>query len=830
MKQIRLLILFLSITQITFAQQNGTLSGTITDKSTGQTLPGANVYIEDKTVGATTDIEGNYRLMNIPAGTYNLIIQFIGYESVKQQIIITPGASLVIDAQMTTDAIGVEEVIVTAQMLGQKKAINQQLNSDAIVNVVSSDKIKELPDVNAAEAIGRLPGISLIRNGGEASRVVLRGLSPSLTSVTINGVKVPASSANDRSVDLSIISPDLLSNIEVFKSPTADMDGDAIAGIVNLGVTKAQLKPQATFRLYSGYNGLKEEFGNYKGTADLSKRFFNDKFGVIAKANYEKINRSYESVGMTYDTDDSTQFLVDDLSLTNNETTLNRFGSELQLDYQYKTGYVNGQGFYSQRSSDSKNWDNTISNGQSVEHTPSHTKADIKTWQGMLSGKQNMPWMEIDWVLARSNTNNDNYYDVRLQIVEANGVEQTAAPKTPQELFAKRLYNYSSAWIHRYYYEPGLNDQVSNTAAVNFKIDYNIGSKIGGFIKFGAKYKGDDREREVNHQIQNWYYLQSQARSKAVELWPYPMVLGGNTGNMLMIDNFYTDGKPLSIWNGEYAIRPNLNMNIVDEWHTYQQSTLAPQFEKTYLNYTVNEKVTAGYVMAKLNYSNWLTFIPGIRYEYSDNTYGGVISSLDNTGVFGNAVDTTTYQQYGEWLPSFHLKLMPIEWMDIRLSAVKTIARPNYNMVTPRANINISDGNLSRGNPQLKHAEAWSYDGMVSFYTNKYGLFTVGGFYKAFDNYFTNTQRVMSKEEAASLGYPAAEFNVREDYVNFDKSKVYGFEIDMQTNFAYLPAPFNNVVLNFNVTRLYSETYQPLYTKVLKNIGTSTRPKWVVDY
>jgi len=271
-------------------------------------------------------------------------------------------------------------------------------------------------------------------------------------------------------------------------------------------------------------------------------------------------------------------------------------------------------------------------------------------------------------------------------------------------------------------------------------------------------------------------------------------------------------------------------MNIVDEWHTYQQSTLAPQYEKTYLNYTVNEKVTAGYVMAKLNYSNWLTFIPGIRYEYSDNAYGGFISSLDNTGVFGNVIDTTTYQQYGEWLPSFHLKLTPIEWMDIRLSAVKTIARPNYNMVTPRANINISDGNLSRGNPQLKHAEAWSYDGMVSFYTNKYGLFTVGGFYKAFDNYFTNTQRVMSPEEAASLGYPASEFNVKEDYINFDKSKVYGFEVDMQTNFAYLPAPFNNIVLNFNVTRLYSETYQPLFTKVVKNIGTATRPKWVVDY
>jgi TonB-dependent receptor len=814
-----------------FAQQNGNLAGNVTDVSTGQSLPGASVFIEGKTIGTSTDIDGNYRLMNIPAGSYTIVFQFIGYVALKQQIEILAGTTSKLDAALTADAFGLDEVVVTAQMLGQAKAINQQLNSDAMVNVVSSDKIKELPDINAAEAIGRLPGVSLIRSGGEASKVVLRGLNPSLTSVTINGVRVPSSSANDRSVDLSMISPDLLSNIEVFKSATADMDGDAIGGIVNLGVTKAAPNPQANFRLYSGYNGLKNELGkNYKGTADVSKRFFNQKLGILAKANYEQINRSFESVGMSYDTDDTTQFLVDNLSLTNNTTILQRLGSELQLDYQYKSGFVVAQGFYSKRSNDSENWNNDIENGKTVGHTPSHSKSDMDTWQAMLNGKQNLRWMEIDWVLARSNTKTDNYYNVRLQIVEADGVEQTAAPKTPQELFAKRKYNYQSAWIHRYNFEPALNDQKNNTAAVNFKIDYNLGSKIGGFIKFGAKYKTEERERTVNHQIQNWYYLQSQARAKAVELWPYPMVLGGNTGNMLMIDNFYSGAAPLSIWNGEYSIQPNIDMNILDEWHTYQQSTLIKQYDKTYLDYTVNEKVTAGYVMAKLNYSNWLTFIPGLRYEYSDNAYGGIISSLDFTGVFGNAIDTTTYQQYGELLPSFHLKIMPVDWMDIRFSAVKTLARPNYNMVTPRANIDISNGNISRGNPQLKHAEAWSYDGLVSFFTNKFGLFTVGGFYKAFDNYFTNTQRVMSPEEAASLGYPATEYNVREDYVNFDKSKVYGFEIDMQTSFSYLPKPFNGLILNFNLTRLYSETYQPLFTKVLKNIGTTTRPKWAVDY
>ncbi len=311
--------LFLCILLNISAQQNGIVTGNVTDISTGQSLPGASIFIEGKTIGTSTDIDGNYRLMNIPVGSYTIVFQFIGYVPMKQQIEILAGTTSKLDAALTADAFGLDEVVVTAQMLGQAKAINQQLNSDAMVNVVSSDKIKELPDINAAEAIGRLPGISLIRSGGEASKVVLRGLNPSLTSVTINGVRVPSSGANDRSVDLSMISPDLLSNIEVFKSATADMDGDAIGGIVNLGVIKASPNPQANFRLYGGYNGLKNEIGkNYKVTADVSRRFFNQKLGILAKANYEQINRSFESVGMTYDIDDTTQFLVDNLSLTNN--------------------------------------------------------------------------------------------------------------------------------------------------------------------------------------------------------------------------------------------------------------------------------------------------------------------------------------------------------------------------------------------------------------------------------------------------------------------------------------------------------------------------------
>ena len=132
-------------------------------------------------------------------------------------------------------------------------------------------------------------------------------------------------------------------------------------------------------------------------------------------------------------------------------------------------------------------------------------------------------------------------------------------------------------------------------------------------------------------------------------------------------------------------------------------------------------------------------------------------------------------------------------------------------MVAPRVRLDLNDGVVYQSNTELKHTVAWNYDASVSFFSNKLGLLSIGGFYKKFDNYFTKTSRRMDKDEAISRGYPAQVYDVAEDYMNFDNSRVYGFEIDLQTNFSYLPAPFNGIVLNVNATRLWSKTYSFTY-------------------
>jgi TonB-dependent receptor len=394
----RLLLLFtvfFLIHATAVAQANGSVYGVITDALTGDPLPGATIIIEGTVTGTVTDMNGAFRMMNVSAGSYNFVVSFIGY---KKQIVerdVSNGSSTELNIQMGVDAVGLEEVVISAQMMGQRAAINQQLNSDALTNVVSADKIRELPDVNAAEAIGRLPGVSVQRSGGEATKVVVRGLSPDLTSVTINGVKIPATGSGDRSVELSMISPELLSNIELFKSPTADMDGDFIGGVINLGVTKAPDIPVSEIRVYSGYNSLKDEFKNYKGSLNLSRRFFNKKLGFMLKANYEHTNRSSERINVSWNKNniDEGDVLVSNLRITDEEKMIQRFGGSAQLDYQYESGYIMAQALYSGRYTNKYISQNRLENAGRIFHLPTHNYGTVSTLQTLLSGKQR--WKSI---------------------------------------------------------------------------------------------------------------------------------------------------------------------------------------------------------------------------------------------------------------------------------------------------------------------------------------------------------------------------------------------------------------------------------------------------
>ena len=158
--------------------QSASISGTVKDSLNGDALIGANVFIEGTSLGAATMDNGQYQVNNVNLGTYTIKVSYIGYQSKELEITLSEEKNYVQDFNLNYTTVEGKTVEVTAQARGQMDAINRQLKAKSIKNIVSSDRIQELPDANAAESVARIPGVSIRREGGEGNKVVIRGLSP----------------------------------------------------------------------------------------------------------------------------------------------------------------------------------------------------------------------------------------------------------------------------------------------------------------------------------------------------------------------------------------------------------------------------------------------------------------------------------------------------------------------------------------------------------------------------------------------------------------------------------------------------------------------------
>ncbi len=154
-------LLVLPLLSIVALAANGIIQGVVRDSQTGDALPGANVTVVKTSLGGSTDVDGRYTIRDITPGSYTLRATYVGYKEKEVTVQVKDGQTLKQDFKLVAVGVEGEEVVVTAQAAGQKAAINQQISSMPIVNIVSRARIQELPDANAAESVSRLPGCLL---------------------------------------------------------------------------------------------------------------------------------------------------------------------------------------------------------------------------------------------------------------------------------------------------------------------------------------------------------------------------------------------------------------------------------------------------------------------------------------------------------------------------------------------------------------------------------------------------------------------------------------------------------------------------------------------
>ncbi len=339
--------------------QTGRIVGKVVEAGTKASLPGANVLIAGSTRGAAADRQGYYIISNVPPGTYELSVRYIGYETAsKSQVQVSADQATEANFELHSSAVELSEVVSTAGRLAQSQAaaLHTQREAANIKSVVSSDLIGTFPDINASETLARIPAISITRDHGEGRFAIVRGIRPEYNSTTINGERVPSAEAEVRHVALDVVPADLIETIEVSKALTADMDGDAIGGSIDLIMKDAPdrriLNVTAGYGLNSrqGVPDRKNDRRDINRLSMITGDSFNDgKFGYVIAGSYYNtfIKTDNEEYRFRF-SDPGTRALADGTARWDTrdyEITRTRFGFNGSLLYKPALGhkfYVRG--------------------------------------------------------------------------------------------------------------------------------------------------------------------------------------------------------------------------------------------------------------------------------------------------------------------------------------------------------------------------------------------------------------------------------------------------------------------------------------------------------
>jgi len=716
-----------------------------------------------------------------------------------------------------------EEVVVTAMMRGQTAAISQQINSNTIVNVVSKEKIMELPDQNAAETVGRLPGVSLVRDGGEGTKVTLRGMAPRFNTITIDGEKIPSTSDQDRSVDLSMFSTDALAGIEFYKALLPDMDGDAIGGSINFTSRKASGGFHGTVRAQTGYNQLAKSFGQYKGSISLENRFFDDKLGVIVGGGVQRAERSSEGYTGNYSTelgldgDGNTIFTVNNLNITDNQQIRFRYNANATIDYKLKNGDIMFSTNFGQTDREE------IRRRRRYRVSASYQETDLReqhstnlVLSNRLSGRHRFfNRLEFDWAGSYSLSRNNKPFVSDMRFREL-GAYNANPEMSYTDIIDGAKNNLDATWLKWVYDDKYSVKDDNYSLQGNLKLPFNIGRNITGYVKAGGKYRSKYRVNDIQR-----YWTQHFVGREIIDAGRENPDWDINyTENWVLMSSFigdyYADGFS-RFFDDTFYLGPgpgevngaHLDPDKLEAFRQDYSDFYVLDPTKDLADYEAGENITAGYAMSGFTFFNRIDLIAGVRYERTQNSYKSVFGSpkLDDDGQILNItglVDTVGNRVLDAWLPMVHLKFDLFDWANLRLAATKSLNRPNFFSLVPWEVVNRGEGYAERGEPNLDHMSAWNYDAILSFYGN-FGLLTVGGFYKEVENIdYTLTSRIFEPTDpiyGLTLTRP----------LNAERtSTIKGFEIDLQSNFRFLPSPFNGIVVSANYTYLQSETFFPV--------------------
>ena len=775
------------------AIQAHTLDGIVKDNKTGEPLIGTVVRVKElPNVGTTTGLDGSFTLHELPdKGKYTLVVSFMAYKT--KEIVVDVANDEKVDIPMDEDLKQLGEVVVTGrrEYRSDRSAVETVKNAGNVLNVMSQQSIQLSPDVNVASVLQRVSGVTMERDAsGEASYAILRGMDKRYNYTLVNGVKIPSPDDKNRYIPLNIFPSDLMDRLVVSKSLTADMEGDAAGGVVDMVMKDApscfQLQANAAIgttdyfwkdgRDYltsnrsdytkkapyeafgSEYKASMSDFKNgpvqlkshsmpapnFIGGLSVGNRFWNDRLGVILAGS---IQNTFRGTERTYNS----------VKMASGEQAM--YISKLNHRYYSIHDLTTG----------------------------AHAKIDLT-----------LPGHKIEWynMYVRTNSKGVRYNNsIGTEYIGANSYTQDdeiRSLSTTQSIFATNLKgthhltkNFTLDWSGIFSQAKEEDPDrtyvtLSNSVSTEADADGNILSgNLWDTNKNITKTFPKDAERRFQHNMDtDWAgYINltydTHFANDVEALWK----AGAQYRRKERCNRYYS-----------YIFSPadnaqDLDGNGLEQFDNVDWVCKTPYSQASQLNYDSKEHIGGAYAMVTLK-TKLGELIAGFRAEHTNQIYT-MLQHFRNMGQIGE-------QSYWDYLPSASLKWTPTKNMNIRLSYYRSINRPGFYEIVPYQI--MGEEYQEKGNPNLKRARIDNIDLRWEWFPSKTEQILAGVFYK----YLKDPIEQVFVTSDGKIGAGTDAYYMPD---NLGNAKNMGFEIDVI-----------KYIRHFGIKANYTYTYSKITT------------------
>jgi len=779
----------------------GAIAGKVLDSS-GGILQGAEISVEPVGTHAVSDARGQFFVYNLPAGHYTVTVTYVGFTTLTKEADVTAGPPLSIEAKMQLSSVKTEVLVTAERAAGEAEAVNRQRSADNVVQVLPADVIRSLPNANMADALGRLPSITLERDEGEGKYVQVRGTEPRLTNTTIDGINIPSPESGVRQIKFDAIPADLVESVEINKTLQANMDGDGIGGSVNLVTKTATERPTISLSGMGGYMPILGGRSQVESTGTIGQRFgTSKKFGILVGGSYDWTGRGIDDIEPVSDLatlpGGGTAVWKDAIDIREYRYYRSRWGVAGSTDYSLGQGSdLYARFLYSNFKNYGDRWvyslnDNTPDvqllggNGGTPSFNTQDRRPNIGIGSLLLGGKHEFTssWLAWDVSGSRSYLENvqpgtasfDSTLDSSNCEFDPSATKSIYRPQFTPVCFTE-AYDPTTMQLSDLQIDHGQSAQVNFQVTGAYAKRYHLGGHLST-IEIGGRFRNA-------HKYDNTFNI---------DYTPNDSIILSQFPNGFTNDNYYENSYKLGYNVNYQAVRDFLMSNL-------NAFTAASSEGVDPANYSYIEKVSAGYLMNTIDLTGRVRIVAGVRFE---GTNLNVVNRVFDGSVSPPTISDNQFSgSYVKVLPSVSLRYALTGDTNLRLVYGRGLSRPDPQDIAQALTFTTagSPGNLKNlltlGNPNLKPETADNLDVLVEHYLNPFGMISGGFFYKHLtDPIVTQTFILTNFQPAPNI--PPGTYQATQP-INAGSAWIAGFEASYLQHLTFLPGPLSGLGISAN--------------------------------